>query len=467
MEYFNVYNAEYVKLCKSPYVKRQIRLCILDHYENVIYSVTNDVEYTNGSVSIEYQQGVRRTCSLTMRDIDNQYFPSENSPFWILRKFKIYAGLYSPRGDIYWFSQGVFFCQEPQLNEHELSIKGVDKFGIFTEALNTNINQGTILIKNNSSAYHAVLELLQEDLGNGLVTDPIEPYIDNMFYTKNLPYDITINEGGHRGDILKEIATCFCADIFYDNEGHLVITKQIDEDYRNYAPQWIFSNGSCELLSLNTDFNYTDVVNMVTVWGSDENGQIYRYTEKNDYPSSPIRVSLIGSKPCEPIESAMCYNYTRCRDYAAYEIRKQALLATNVSIQSTFLPHLNVNQIIKVEETDINVDLNNTFIVQGLTIPLSSGEMQINCCNATYLEDNYETSSCIANTSPIMVSDEDFVYYIDGNEEAHAIFYRGTETNIIIPKTLGGKALRYIESTAFTWSNVTEVQIPSTVISIG
>lgn len=391
MEYFNVYNKAYLDLCHSPVLTKLIRLCILDHFENAIYSITADASMAEGSVTINYQQGVRRTCTLKIRDTNHTYLPTEDSPFWIGRKFKVYIGL-ANQSDAYWFSQGVFYCQDPSVSNDTISMNGVDKFGAFTEALKMNIIQGSYKIATNANTYYAILDLLSLNMGNGMVIDPIEPYVDNEFYKEKIPYDIAVDEGQYLGDVLAEIATGLAADVYYDVEGHLVLSRNKSEDYNHYPQIWRFEDGDSEWSGTSMKIDYVDVVNSVTVYGTNGEGQVFRYTASNDYASSPIRVSLIGTKACAPIESSSCYDRVHCMQYAAYELRRKALASMSIDCTCSTLPHLDVDKLVIMNHSPFNLH-ETPMILQTVTLSFGTGENSLSLCNTAFLPNEYESDS--------------------------------------------------------------------------
>lgn len=141
MDFTNVLNANYIQMASASIIRPKFKIEILDQNENAIMEITQNISKdSSGSISINYQQGVRRSCSITLIDaITKIYTPeninlmwnyasddntisygdgatetliaghkitptlinsegtlipkSENGLFWIGRKFKLYIGL--------------------------------------------------------------------------------------------------------------------------------------------------------------------------------------------------------------------------------------------------------------------------------------------------------------------------------------------------------------------------------------
>lgn len=76
MEYFNVYNKRYIQILKTPPLRYKIRLELLGEYENVLGEITKDISVTaQGQINISRRSVTRRSCSLTLFDVENKYIP--------------------------------------------------------------------------------------------------------------------------------------------------------------------------------------------------------------------------------------------------------------------------------------------------------------------------------------------------------------------------------------------------------
>ena len=359
---------------------KKIKVEILDHYENTLGEITQDIDGSNnGSININYNQGIRRTCNFNIRDINGDYLPnSEDSPFFINRKFKISLGLIVDK-DIYWWSQGTYITKSVDTKRNSVSISAVDKFNFFRSGL-----QSTYVIPAGSNAVNVIKDIIALDIGNGYPIDPIEPIIDTEFYNETLPYDIQKNRGESLGDILIEIATALGADIYYDALGQLIVTKSITDSYRNFAPIWDFTDVESEYIEPSISYSMEDIENVITVCGNNTTGIIYDYTAKNEYPMSPLRVSRIGEYFKNVVEIATGYTEQRCKEYAEYLLKKKTLLSLQGNFSTPFIPHLDVDKIISI--TDKYFKFNQThFIIQEITLPFGTGMMGISVCNMNYL----------------------------------------------------------------------------------
>lgn len=382
MEYYNYIDDKYFEIAERSEIFPKFKIELLDHAENTIGEITEDITTDNaGSISVNYQQGVRRSCSITIFDLDGVYIPNaDRGLFWIGSKFKLYVGLKDIfTDDIYWFSQGVYFVNNPIVN-HNLSsktvtINGVDKFGVFGSELGYNQLEGTYLIEAETNAYDAIKGILSLDMGNGNIIDPIEPILDIAFASEVLPYDIKKAPGQYLSEILIEIGNVLGADIYYNTDGRLVVESgTIDISYSTQSSIYEFIDIMPEYgdsSSLSHDF--ISAINVVKVVGTNINGTINEYTAENNNPLSPTRIELIGRK-MKYVESANVYDLDRAQDYAEYLLNKESIVQTTMDFSCSLLPHLQEDEVVGITDSYFNYE-RQRFIIQSLTIPLSFSEL--------------------------------------------------------------------------------------------
>ena len=237
MEYYNKIDDRYLNALKQTIIRPVFKIELMDFAENIIGELTQDISTEDsGSISINYQQGVRRSCSLTLINanenlklIEGKYSLGENG-LWVDTKFKLYVGIKVPKfstvlsqeidynktgedllygdndssslsyrkdtqkteEDTYWFSQGVYLLTDPSvlrdMSKKTITINGVDKFGVFGSETNFNQTEGTYLIPCDTvdeqgqivktKVGNVIQNILKFDKGNDLPLDVVEPYID-------------------------------------------------------------------------------------------------------------------------------------------------------------------------------------------------------------------------------------------------------------------------------------------------
>lgn len=423
----NIFNEEYIRIAKAPIIRPKFKLELLDYNDNVIGEIIDDISTDSaGSISINYQQGVRRSCSITFHDPEGKFVPDSNSGlFWINRKFKLYVGLehtgyhfseepilygnyedylnYSRADDqffvygrpimgedsTYWFSQGVFYVVDPDtsrsFSNQTVTINGVDKFGIFGPELGANQLEGTYKIPSGTNAYDAIRGILMLEAGNGYVLDPVTPIFDEQYKEVVLPYEIQKAPSAYLSDLLIEIADVLGCDIFYDGNGVLnVRSGTIDLSYSNRSPIWDFSDVLREYLDGGLAYDYVNAINVVKVIGGNVNDKIYPATAENNNPLSPTRISLIGKKTYY-VENSNISNEKQAQDFADYTLNTKSIVQLMINFNCTFLPHLDVDKVITVSDKFYNYD-QQRFIIQSVNIPLSANSaMSVQASNIATL----------------------------------------------------------------------------------
>lgn len=399
MEYYNTYTASYIKALKQTRRLYRIKLEILDHWERVVDEITRDLSAdTKGSININYQQGTRRSCSLTMVDINRKYLPSENSWFWYNRKFKLYLGIVDLyNGDVYWWSQGVYITQSASSERNSVTIEGVDKFGLFDGTLKTAMSDVKRIVPSGTSFRDLIRDTIMLDMGNGKPIDPIEPHIDKSYNLKSTQAEISIESGNHIGEIFTELASSYSADVYYDIEGrlnfHNLYTNYRISGYKFLAHQWEYNTNKAFYCNPNMEYQF-DGENCVTVYTNASSLANVSATVYNRNPQSPLRVDYVGIRMLEPQEITYIYcsqseMQERCKEYGEYLLLQHTLMGTSISFNSPIIPHMDVNATIGITDNYYGTE-NQTFVVQSLTIPLGAGEMNVSACNIQWLPDDAE-----------------------------------------------------------------------------
>ena len=151
-----------------------IRIAFLHPDETVQKEITNEIYNISGTLNVNYQNGARRTCTITINN-ENNLFPIGWNGFWIGQKFQLWTGLYldDNRKEPYYISQGIFYILNPKEayapDKRTITLQGVDKWayldgrlfgflnGTYVAAQAANVNapiKGLVsgLLKNNKFA---------------------------------------------------------------------------------------------------------------------------------------------------------------------------------------------------------------------------------------------------------------------------------------------------------------------------
>ena len=424
MEYLNIVNQRYNEIVSDKVIFPKIKIELLDQYENAYLEIIEDVSSQSvGTISCQFQQGVRKTISLQLFDPEKKYLPNPNTQyFWIGKKIKVYVGVedrifntgeilsiyknnsfisttepiaktdnllkvsnyQTQDNDIYWFSKGIFIITSVSVTNSEgtlVSIEGVDKYGAFGNETGFGEMIGNFQLSQGQDFTQAIKEILKQNIGNGMILDPQDPIIDPYFQNRKIPITISKGPGSYLADLLNDLSMSFKADIYYDNEGRLNIWRSLNYDqYRNRSYQWNFKDNLSELLNFQISYEFLNVINYVCVTGDNPNTKaLPQYIAKNENEFSPLAIQKIGIKS-RYIESSSIQTQQEAKDYAEYLLKQYSLLGNTVTLNTTFLPHLDVDQVVTLTSEEYGFNA-SPFIVTSINIPLGIGTSSIVCSN--------------------------------------------------------------------------------------
>ena len=390
MEYTNIVNDKYREIASRDEIFVMYRVELLDHYENVLSSITDLVSAENtGNISINYQQGVRRSCTISILDVDGEFTQNIINGSAINQKFKIYIGLKDIfNNDIYWFSQGVFCSIDPTVDRvtRMLTLNGVDKYGFLGSETGYNQITAAHVIPVDTEIQEAIQQTLMLDLGNGRVIDAIPPIIDNTLLDQKMPYEMEKAPASYLSDIFIELGNIMGADTYYDVDGHMKYDSgTLDMSYSQQDSQWDFYDTLPEYLNPSLLLSTTEIVNSVTIVGNNSSDDlVFTYTAENHNPMSPVSIENIGRKEYYE-ESSSVYDDSTAKDYAEYVLKQKSILNQAITFECTILPHLDVNKVITISDSFYGFN-QERFIIQSIEIPLSSmSTMQVSAANVSSL----------------------------------------------------------------------------------
>ena len=151
--------------------KKAVKIEWLNPDESVAFEFTNALYDINVDLSVNYQNGGRRTCTLILNNDRNQ-FPINFNNIWFGQKFKLWMGVYVDNETPYYFPQGVFYISNPnevyQPSNRTIKINGIDKWAYLDGTLHGKLS-GTYQTGIGSNLVDATKELLLTDTANEVV----------------------------------------------------------------------------------------------------------------------------------------------------------------------------------------------------------------------------------------------------------------------------------------------------------
>lgn len=353
--------------------------------ETTLQIIDRDIVNNSGSVTNTLQEGVRRTCSFTLMNIDNLY-TDYISNLTIGDRFKVYLG-YKIDGIDKFFPMGVYIFDDPSvvsnLSQYEIQVTGTDKWSLLN-GQNGGILEGTYVVPMGSE----IGDLVRSILRLNIVNDPMEPIIDSTVEHMTTTYDITKSAGETISDVLLEVALNISCYIYYDENGRLNIYPVEEDMYKSSAHD--FTRDEYNYLNATKQYQLSAIYNSVLVIGENiqnTNTPIIYEAINNDL-SDPNSVPNVGFKKVKLIT-----DYTKGIDTeekaierANWELKKASAKNFNVDISCLSMYHLDVNQIVTL--TDDNLDANKErYLINSIDIPIGTNiQSTINLAKAVNIE---------------------------------------------------------------------------------
>jgi hypothetical protein len=383
--------SDYLNLLESGIYRQRIKLQTL-HYSDlsIIQEITGDIVGGSGSLNVERKNGCRRTmnCSIVNSTINQvgKYIPDiANGVLPPRQPFRLWLGLADENDEEYYISQGIFFMADPvlssNLSESIITLDMVDPFGLFDDTIGGSLTS-TYIIPVGTNIYTAITSILATENSY-----PLPCILDAVYVSEVTPYTITKEAGsGTYGDILTDLAYMLSANLFFNSNGNLVFSQDINDAIKGSV--YDFTTDNAQYLGATNKYDYTSFYNSVLVVGQNVNGAIYSAEVSNTSLLSETSVNNIGFKRQKRIEDANISSTQLCTDRANFELKRLIAIQNEVSISSIPFFHIGVDDAITL--TDANLGYNRErFIVNSLSIPFSiGGQMTINATHAINLPFN-------------------------------------------------------------------------------
>lgn len=376
----------YINSVKQKIIKPKFKLYTLYRNESIKNEIIEDIVENSGSLSINYQQGQRRSLNFSLKNPDGRWSPNSNTgDLWIGSKFRLDLGFELLNGDIYWKRNGVFVVgnvtETHQGADKQVNIQCYDKFALLDGTLGGNLD-GTYEIPSGQNINSAVKDTIALDDGAGFPIDPMPLIFDPEYLNETTAYTLTKSPTSSLGDLIVELADMIACDVYYNEYGNLVFQSGITDIANIRKPTlWAFDENDIEYLNGNLTYNFQQVRNRVIIVGANvSSGVIYSAIAENNNPQSPTRISKIGTKNIY-YEDSNIYSNQLAQDRADYELNKISILQLGIELQSSFMIHLDVNNCIEITDEYFGFH-NERFVIQSISIPINAGSIiTIECSN--------------------------------------------------------------------------------------
>ena len=194
--------AEDYNVLKQQYIKKYIRLELLDFQYNIVDELSGNM--TKCSINVDSNSDLRRSCDLGFVVTTSTFDIKAGSKLWLDKFVRSYVGYENMRtGEIQWYNQGIYLVNNPQwsynASTNEISMQALDLMSKLTGLRNGNLEGIPTKIAKDKNVREAIIKTIE--LGG------FTKYICEECKTKDgtivpVPYDIEIDVGGTIYDIL-------------------------------------------------------------------------------------------------------------------------------------------------------------------------------------------------------------------------------------------------------------------------
>lgn len=414
---------QYLSALKTDFTKIA-RLEFLNSNGTVAFILDNNYKNNRsgafiqgGSLSVNLQNGTRRTASITLVNTNGEYDFSVNN-LWFGTTVRLQMGLLLPDGTEYLIPQGVFYIKDPEEvylpNQRTIHLELVDKWAMLDGTLGGNLD-GIYEVPLNSNIFEAIDGLLKDAQGNGYVFDNTPAiytsYYNNMTQTLpdgttaslvESPYTARFDSFGESyADVILELNNMVAGWIGYDATGALRLDPSQDDILDISKPiLWTFNPSEKQFLGATYSIRNSEVKNEIIRVGQALDGGYAQVGAKaqNFDPSSDTNINIIGRK-VDRKEQSNYYTNDICASLAEFELKRNTILKKSVTIRSTQMFHLVENNLVVIRRIDKKGKPFERHLINGFSIPIGqTGEMTINATSVsdfpiatvTYLTTNTE-----------------------------------------------------------------------------
>lgn len=392
--YLKAIQGDFTKLCKIEFLQPDNSVAFV--LDNNARNKRSNAFIQSGELSVNLQNGQRRSATVTLANLDGAYDYNVNK-VWFGQQIRLSEGLILPDGTEFYLPQGIFCVKNPQEalkpNGNTATYNLVDKWANLDGTLGGKLD-GIYEVPVNSDIFTAISSLLAEDKGNGQPIDNLNPIFTDYYnqLTTTLPdgteiantlspYTLRIDsDGSSLADVIYGLNDMLVGWVGYDATGRFRLDASQDDILDVQKPvQWSFSPNEKQFLgatyTVKNDEMYNDIIIVGEALGSDPQANA-RATNLD--PKSDTNANLIGRKTYRESKQGY-YTDDICQAYATFKLKRMTVLQKSVSIESSQMFHLHENNLVEIRRLDKPGYPIERHLIQGLTRPLAqTGSMTIN-----------------------------------------------------------------------------------------
>lgn len=272
-----------------------IKLNILNFNFKTIDSIEGNC--TAGTIQINANSDIRRTCSLSFVVTDDSLEMKDGGEIFLDKYIQVYIGIEDTRtGKIAWNNMGIYLINQPTYDydaiTHTLSFQGVDLMAKLTGIRNGYIGglagEDITLIQTGQNVREVIIGILKENNFNRYVVSECQN-VDGTI--QEVPYDMEFSQGSTWYDILSEIRNILPQyQIYFDVNGvfhYETIPSSAEEPVMMNDDIWIDN-----VISEQDSVDFENVKNAVEVYGVTHDTQYFSDVSKSVASGNTISLTV-------------------------------------------------------------------------------------------------------------------------------------------------------------------------------
>lgn len=342
------------------------RVEIYESDNATIWKPSTEVGFTEGDVQVDYSRDERRTLNLTLDNTENDMVIHEDG-LWYDKVIKVYRGVIASDGTAWETKLGEFLIDDlkDQNFPHSVSVSGRD----FTKKLLGDKFATTTTFERGQPVEELIRTIaLNGGIANAKMNLPLTGKSTGRDYT----FDRTVS----RWEAVKQIATDYAFDIYFDQFG--VLRLEVFADPYLDEPQYTFQAGvNSNIESFEKSVNDSRLYNHVVVTGGtdDPEHELPPYAvASNVEPTSPTRIAKIGRRSYFYTSEFMT-TQAQCQDVANKFLKVHALEQFDVSLNALVIPYLESGITVNFFNPNPSGDEPVKYLLSSFSIPLGLAPM--------------------------------------------------------------------------------------------
>lgn len=392
--------AEDYNVLKQQYIKKYIRLELLDFQYNIVDELSGNM--TKCSINVDSNSDLRRSCDLGFVVTTSTFDIKAGSKLWLDKFVRPYVGYENMRtGEIQWYNQGIYLVNNPQwsynASTNEISMQALDLMSKLTGLRNGNLEGIPTVIAKDENVREAIIKTIE--LG-GFTKYICEECKTNDGTIVPVPYDIEIDVGGTIYDILtglRDIMPNY--QIYFDINGvfhYEPIPLAYDDPV--LIDDDLFNN---VLISENINTDFESVKNYVEVLGHTWDVDYYSPSESTTVSGGTITPTFADLKALE--------------DGTAVGITLPSDISSTSGINIDFL---GTNKIVDIDSKNVqSLSKDTEWIFQAVT-EMQTARLPDGYTELTYIQSSgtqYIDTGFKPNQDTRVVGDMQFLNNTSGN----------------------------------------------------